>query len=92
LSVALLATTLSGCFLFTEPPPPDPAPPLLPEHLPRECQKLAAKVPDPGAKPGDDGFDIASRYRAAWLKGNHRLAAVRECEDQQADVVDRGGQ
>ncbi|MGC2776496.1 MAG: hypothetical protein WA418_12785 [Bradyrhizobium sp.] len=59
-------------------------------QMPRECQKIAKGVPDPGAKPGDDGFDLAARYRAAWLKGNHRLDAVRQCEDHQADEIEKG--
>lgn len=62
----------------------------VPAHVPRECQRLLVKVPDPGAKEGDDAFDIAGRYRAAWLKANHRIGAGRACEDHQADAIERG--
>lgn len=82
----LLATTLGGCFQFTS-----DAAPGLPAHLPRECQRLAVKVPEPAIKEGDDILDgIAASYRAALLKANHRIGAVRKCEDHQADAVDRG--
>jgi hypothetical protein len=77
--------TLGGCFLSSSGTAPG-----LPAHLPRECQRLLVKVPDPGANEGDDAFAIAGRYRAAWLKGNHRLGAARDCDDHQADAVDRG--
>jgi hypothetical protein len=60
--------------------------------MPRECQRLGLKVPDPGAKDGQDMSDIAAGYKAAWLKGNHRIQAMRQCEDHQADSVDQGTQ
>jgi hypothetical protein len=85
LSVLLLATTLGGCFQFGS-----AASPGLPARLPRECQRLLVKVPDPGAEEGRPMLDIAAGYRGAWLKANHRLGAGRACEDHQADTVDRG--
>lgn len=79
--------TCAGCSLFTTSGPPVEG---LPAHLPRECQRLAVKVPDPGVKVGDDMVETAADYRAAWIKANHRIGAVRGCEDHQADAVDRG--
>lgn len=86
LAVALLTPTLGGCFLSNRPPLD---PPSLPPIVPRECQRIARKVPDPGAKVGADLGDIAARYRAAWLKANWRIGAVRACEDHQADAIER---
>jgi hypothetical protein len=65
--------------------------PGLPAHLPRECQRLLVKAPEPPIKEGDDAFDIAAAYKGALLKANHRIAAGRSCDDTQADAVDRGG-
>ncbi|MCB2106341.1 MAG: hypothetical protein KDE14_01515 [Rhodobacteraceae bacterium] len=59
--------------------------------VPRQCQRLARPVPDPGARVGDDGFDIAARYKGAFHKANRRLDATRRCEDKQADRFARGG-
>jgi hypothetical protein len=78
--------TLGGCFQFTSGGSPG-----LPATLPRDCQeKLANKVPDPGAKEGEPLDDIAAGYKAAWLKANHRIGAIRACDNKQADAVDRG--
>lgn len=87
LAVVPLTMTLAGCFQSGS----FGGSPGLPSTLPRECQRLAAKVPDPGAKEGEPLDDIAAGYKAAWLKANHRLGAVRSCDDKQADAVDRGG-
>ncbi len=62
----------------------------MPDKAPRECERLAKKVPDPGAKEGDDLGDIAVRYKAAWKKGNHRIGSVAKCEKRQADEIDKG--
>jgi hypothetical protein len=62
----------------------------LPDTAPRECARLATKVPDPGAKQGDDLGDIAVRYKAAFKKGNHRIGKIADCEKRQADEIDRG--
>ena len=62
----------------------------LPDKAPRECRKLAKKVPDPGAKEGEDLGDIAMRYKAAWRKSSKRIDAIAACEDRQADAIDRG--
>jgi hypothetical protein len=83
--VLLLTPTLGGCFQSTI-----KAARALPDKAPRECQRLAKKVPDPGAKRGDDLGDIAVRYKAAWAKGNHRIGAIASCEQRQADAIDRG--
>jgi hypothetical protein len=79
---------LGGCFLSANGPSPDPA---LPSHLPRECQRLLVKAPEPPVNEGDDAIDIAAAYRGALLKANHRIGAARGCEDHQADTIDRGG-
>lgn len=89
LAVALLMPTLGGCFLFSSPPPLDP--PALPSIVPRECQRILRKVPDPGAKVGDDLGDIAAKYRGAYLKANNRIGAGAACENHQADAIERGG-
>lgn len=64
---------------------------VLPQVMPRECQRIARKVPDPGIKVGDDLGDAAARYRGAYLKANNRLGAVYSCEEHQADEIERGG-
>ena len=81
----LLPATLGACVHSTT-----SGPRALPDKAPRECVKLAKKVPDPGAKEGDDLGDIAVRYKAAWRKGNHRIAKIADCEKRQADEIDRG--
>jgi hypothetical protein len=62
----------------------------LPDKSPRECQRLARKVPDPGAKEGEDLGDIAGRYKAAYVKSTKRIGAIEACEKRQADEIDRG--
>jgi len=89
LSVALLTPTLGGCFQFAssqgrtsvadDPPPAQ-----------RECKRILRKVPDPGAKSGEDFQIIAGRYRGAFVKANKRIAAGAECEDHRADAIERG--
>lgn len=86
LPVALLATTLGGCFLFGE----KPASPALPTAAPRQCERLLTKVPDPGAREGQEQMEIAGGYRAAFLKANKRIGAGRACEQKQADEIDAG--
>lgn len=82
LSVALLATTLGGCFRSAEIAEGRPG---IAVDVPRECARLARQVPDPGAKEGDDGFAIAGRYRGAWLKANRRIGELAACEGGQAN-------
>lgn len=85
LVAALLTTTFAGCA-----PSIKALGPTLPEHLPRECQRLLTKVPDPGAKVGSDLGDIAAGYKGAFEKANHRIGTAKACDDHQADAVDRG--
>jgi hypothetical protein len=87
LVVALLAPTLGGCFLSANAPRLDAG---APSRVPRECQRILKKVPDPGAKEGEDLGDIAARYKGAYEKANHRIGAGRACEDHQADAIERG--
>lgn len=90
LSVALLTPTLGGCFQFANSQgrtstANDPAP------AQRECARILRKVPDPGAKSGEDFGVIAGRYRGAFVKANKRIGAGAECEEHRADVIERGG-
>lgn len=64
--------------------------PGLPRQVPRDCDKLFRKVPDPGAKEGDDLGDIAAGYKGAWLKANKRIGAGGACVTHQADAIERG--
>ena len=64
--------------------------PGLPRHVPRDCTRLFVKVPDPGAREGEDLGDWAARYKGAWLKANKRLGAAAACVEHQADVIERG--
>jgi hypothetical protein len=64
--------------------------PGLPRHVPRDCQKFFKKVPDPGAKEGEDLGDIGAGYKGAWLKANKRLALGGDCVGHQADVIEQG--
>jgi hypothetical protein len=57
----------------------------------RECARILRKVPDPGAKVDEDFQIIAGRYRGAFVKANKRIAAGAECEQNRADVIERGG-
>ncbi|WP_316234952.1 MULTISPECIES: hypothetical protein [unclassified Bradyrhizobium] len=52
--------------------------------------RLFVKVPDPGAREGDDLGDIAARYKGAWRKANNRLGLGAECVNHQADAIERG--
>lgn len=80
--------TLSGCY----PSSNGPAVPGLPRHVPRDCVRLLTKVPDPGAKQGQDLGDIAAGYKGAWAKANHRIGLGAACVNHQADAIERGAQ
>lgn len=86
LAVALLATILGGCKLLSD----GPAVSGLPRHVPRDCKRLFVKVPDPGAKEGDDLGDIAARYKGAFHKANGRIVRGGDCAEHQADAIERG--
>lgn len=86
LVAALLAMTSGGCSLFSS----GPSVPGLPRHVPRDCRRLFVKVPDPGAKEGDDLGDIAARYKGAFHKANHRIVQGGACSEHQADTIERG--
>lgn len=66
------------------------------QNVPRECQRILTKVPDPGGKAGEkfagvDWAGIAGRYRAAWRKSTARIMKGAECENVQADKLAKGG-
>jgi hypothetical protein len=64
----------------------------MPRQVPRDCERFFVKVPDPGAKEGQDLGDIAAGYKGAWRKANKRNALAGECVAHQADAIERGAQ
>jgi hypothetical protein len=64
--------------------------PGLPRHVPRDCAQLLKRVPDPGAKKGQDLGDIAAGYKGAWTKANNRIGLGADCVEHQAAAIERG--
>jgi len=64
--------------------------PGVPRSVPRDCVKLFVKVPDPGARKGQDLGDIAAGYKGAWAKANNRIGLGAACVNHQADAIERG--
>lgn len=54
------------------------------------CERLAARVPTPDLKVGDDAKAKMFEHRAALGSANSRLDATRECQAKQRKRFARG--
>lgn len=52
----------------------------IPVQLPQDCELLAEQVPEPRYRDNEDFRAIAVRYKRAWLLGNERIVATRDCQ------------